>query len=267
LEERVTDQSKVLITRDGPVAQVTINRPNVANAFDGETISALIDAFHTLGEEDSVRVIVLTGAGGHFCAGADLKWMMKLAQNQAQLTDKNANVLAGLFDTVNKSPKPVIGRINGAVRGGGLGLVAACDIPIAISSVNFAFTEVRLGLAPAVISPYVISRIGIPAARELFLTGARFGAERAKELSLVHYVVEDVAALDAKVTEIAAQLAKGGPNALAACKTLAMTVMDYSDDEAARVTSKLIADLRASEEGREGMASFLMKRPAKWCSE
>jgi methylglutaconyl-CoA hydratase len=249
------------------VVHLYLNRPEVHNAFDGETIKQLIVAFEELAEDPAARVIVLGGRGKSFCAGADLKWMMSMAMSGAQSNGDDAKVLGTLFQVINSSPKPVIARVHGAVRGGGLGIVAACDIPVATSNVTFAFTEVRLGLAPAVISPFCIARIGASAARELFLTGAKFDAHRAERLSLVHHVAEDEEALDAHIAQLTTDIIKGGPNALAACKRLAMNVSSMGDEEAFQYTSSMIAELRGGAEGKEGMSAFMQRRKPAWCDE
>ena len=255
------------IRREGGIVHVYFNRPEVHNAFDDAVIKELIDTFQSLGDDPDARVIVLGGHGKSFCAGADLKWMMQMAMSGAQLNGEDAKVLGGLFQVINESTKPVIARIHGAVRGGGLGIVAACDIPVATANVTFAFTEVRLGLAPAVISPFCIARIGAAAARELFLTGAKFDAHRAERLSLIHHVAENEEALDAHISKLCADIIKGGPNALAACKRLAMNVPGMAADEAFAYTSELIAELRGSDEGKEGMGAFMQRRKPSWCDE
>lgn len=252
------------IRHDGGIVHVYLNRPEVHNAFDGDTIEELMDTFHTLAGDASARVIVLGGHGRSFCAGADLKWMMTMAGSGATSNNAGAKVLGGLFKVINESPKPVIARVHGAARGGGLGIVAACDIPVATARVTFAFTEVRLGLAPAVISPFCIARMGAAAARELFLTGAKFDADRAQRLSLVHHVVADDAALDALIASLCADIIKGGPKALTACKRLAMRVPAMSEAEAAEYTAAVIAELRGSDEGREGMGAYIQKRKPRW---
>jgi len=255
------------IRREGGVVHLYFNRPEVHNAFNGEVIEQMIAAFQELADDPDARVIVLGGHGKSFCAGADLKWMMSMAMSGAQANGEDAKVLGSLFEVINSSPKPVIARVHGAVRGGGLGIVAACDIPVATENVTFAFTEVRLGLAPAVISPFCIARIGAPAARELFLTGAKFDAHRAERLSLVHHVAKDEEALDAHISELAANIVKGGPNALAACKRLAMNVGSMDGAEAFEYTSSMIAGLRGSDEGKEGMSAFMQRRKPSWCAE
>jgi methylglutaconyl-CoA hydratase len=208
-------------------------------------------------------VVVLAGAAKHFCAGADRAWINQTAAFGGVDNAADARRLAGLFEAIDALPKPVVGRIHGAARGGGVGVVAAMDIPIASESASFALTEVRLGLAPAVISPFVVRKIGVPRARELFLTGETFGAGEARAWGLVNHVVPD-AELDRKVEERVKLLLLGGPNALAACKDLARTVTRLSDDEAIVKTANLIAELRASPEAQEGMRAFLMKDTPRW---
>lgn len=246
------------------VLTVTLNRPEIGNAFNGELIAALTALFaEELPKADGVHVVVLAGAGKHFCAGADLAWMKSTASFGKVENAEDAKRLAGLFEAIDACPKPVIGKIHGAARGGGVGLVAALDIPVASEKASFALTEVRLGLAPAVISPYVVRKIGVPRARELFLTGEPFSATEALAWGLVNHVVPE-ADLDAKVKERVGLLLLGGPNALAACKDLARTVTRLPDDEALVKTANLIAELRASPEAQEGMRAFLMKDTPRW---
>ncbi len=176
---------KLEIETDGGVARVWLNRPEVRNAFDGETVTELREAFDDLGADDSVRVVVLGGRGKAFSAGADLAWMKTVAAFSPEDNLREADALAGLFFTIHTLPKPVLARVHGAALGGGSGLVAACDIAIAAEGTRFGFTEVRLGLVPSVISPYVLGRIGESAARELFLTGERFDAAKAQEIGLI----------------------------------------------------------------------------------
>jgi len=264
----MTDEPKVLVERDTPnhpIVRVWFNRPKQHNAFDGEALEQLLAAFDQIANDDTARVIVLGGKGKSFCAGADLKWMAK--QGRSSDNASGTQTIGRLFDVINDSPKPVIGRVHGAVRGGGNGVVACCDIPVGTVNATFALTEVRLGLAPAVISPYVIGRMGIPAARELFLTGSKFDAHRAKDLNMLHRVCETEEELDAAIARIAGDIAKGGPNAVATCKQLALTVMDVPKAERLAHTSGILAGLRSSKEAQEGMMSFIQKRPAKWVTD
>lgn len=252
------------VERHGRVAEVVLNRPDVRNAFNGDLMSGLIDCFEGLGRDDGVHVIVLRGEGKAFCAGADLAWMKQTATWGQTENEADARRLAGLFETIDACPKPVIGQIHGASRGGGVGLVAVCDVPIASAEATFAFSEVRLGLAPAVISTYCVRRIGINHAREWFVTGGTFDAAQALHMGLVQYVEPDHAALRTRVETMVGEMLKGGPKAIAACKHLARTVMRLGADDALATTSRLIAELRASAEALEGMRAFLMKDSPSW---
>lgn len=255
--------SHLLHERHDKVLHVMLNRPEIGNAFDGALIADLTKLFSGLAADDGVHVVVLAGAGKHFCTGADLKWMRETAAFGKVENADDARRLAGLFEAIDACPKPVVGRIQGAVRGGGVGVVAAMDIPVAARGATFALSEVRLGLAPAVISPFVVRKIGVPRARELFLTGEPFGASEAQAWGLVNHVVPKDE-LDDKVTERVKLLLLGGPKALAACKDLARTVTRLPDDEAVLKTANLIAELRAGAEAQEGMRAFLMKDKPSW---
>jgi len=256
--------SHLFLERHDKVLTVTLNRPGIGNAFNAELLAELTTLFGAgLAAETGIHVVVLAGAGKHFCTGADLAWMKQSAAFGKVENAADARRLAGVFEAVDSCPKPVVGRIHGAARGGGVGLVATMDIPVASESASFALTEVRLGLAPAVISPFVVRKIGVPRARELFLTGEPFGAKEALAWGLVNHVVPD-AELDMKVTERVKLLLLGGPNALAACKDLARTVTRLPDDLATVKTANLIAELRASPEAQEGMRAFLMKDRPGW---
>ena len=256
--------SHLVIERHDKVLTVTLNRPEIGNAFNGELIAELTAFFGDgLAAETGTHCVVLAAAGKHFCAGADLAWMKQTASFGRVENAADARRLAGLFEAVDAAKKPVVGRIHGAARGGGVGLVATMDIPVASESASFALTEVRLGLAPAVISPFVIRKIGVPRARELFVTGETFGAREALAYGLVNHVVPD-AELDQKVAERVKLVLLGGPLALAACKDLARTVTRLPDDDAVLKTANLIAELRASPEAQEGMRAFLTKQPPAW---
>jgi methylglutaconyl-CoA hydratase len=248
---------------EGPVARVLLARPEARNAFDGATVDALAEAFRDLSVREDVRVVVLGGEGPVFCAGADLAWMKTVAGLSTEQNLAEARTLAALFAAIDRSPKPVVARVQGAALGGGSGLVAVADVVVAASDAVFGFTEVRLGLVPAVISPFVIAKIGVSAARELFLTGERFRAERARAIGLVQHVVatED---LDAVVADRVQQLLQGAPGALAAAKALVRELAGGPDDAFAERTAAVIAERRASAEGREGLAAFLEKRKPRW---
>ncbi len=256
--------SSIETTLSRGVFTITLNRPAVRNAFDGDAIDSLLASIQRATDEDAARVVVLRGAGKTFCAGADLAWMRAMASQQSTDNKAGARRMAGLFDAIDRCPKPVIGRIHGAAIGGGVGLVSCCDIPLAVAGTKFAFSEVRLGLAPAVISPYVIKKIGVGAARELFVTGERFLAKRAVEIGLINRVLPDEAALDAEVERVAGMIVKGGPNAVRACKGLAMDVAGMEPDAVFDHTADLIATLRVSAEGQEGMRAFLTKDKPAW---
>ncbi len=252
------------VSHAGPVTSITLDRAEVHNAFNERLIRELIQAFQAVRDDDACRVVVLAGRGRSFCAGADLAWMRSMAAYSPQDNVRDARELARLFQLIERCPKPVIGRIQGAAIGGGAGLVACCDIPIAAARARFAFSEVRLGLAPAVISPVVVARIGAGQARELFVTGARFDAARALRIGLVNQVVPDEEALDRAVAEAVEAVLQGAPGAVAACKELARSVGGMAPKEAYEHTARLIASLRASDEGQEGMAAFLERRTPSW---
>jgi methylglutaconyl-CoA hydratase len=248
---------------DGPVARVWMNRPDARNAFDGLMVTELRKTLFDLRSVDGVRVIVLGGRGASFCAGADLGWMKAMASFSRVENLGEAQALADLFFTVYESPKPVVARVHGHALGGGAGLVAACDIPVAALGTQFGFTEVRLGIIPAVISPYVVSKIGESAARELFLTGERFEAVRALEIGLIRAAVPEED-LDAAVEGRVNELLKAGPRAIAEAKALIREVAWRRIEDVQRYTVERIADVRVSAEGQEGMRAFLEKRKPDW---
>src|SRR6188474_694503 len=210
---------RLQVEYDGPVARIWMNRPDLRNAFDGLMITELRRVLFDLRTVDAVRVVVLGGRGPSFCAGADLQWMKAMASFTREENLREAQALADLFFTVYESPKPIVARVHGAALGGGAGLVAACDIPVAALGTQFGFTEVRLGIVPSVISPYVISKIGESAARELFLTGERFEAVKAHEIGLVRWAVPEDD-LDLTVERRVQELLLAGPRALAEAKAL-----------------------------------------------
>ncbi|MDH5823424.1 enoyl-CoA hydratase-related protein [Luteimonas sp. RD2P54] len=250
--------------RDGAVARLCMDRPRVHNAFDADLIAALGARLAELGDDPEVRVVVLEGAGPSFSAGADLNWMRSMAAAGADENREDALALARLMRTLDQLPKPTIARVHGAAFGGGVGLVACCDVAIAAEGAEFGLTEARLGLLPAAISPYVIAAIGARAARRYFATGETFGAAEALRIGLVHEVVA-ADALDAAVERQVALLLRAGPVASAQAKALVRAVVPQGDREALeRATADLIAAMRASPEGREGLAAFLDKRPPAW---
>ncbi|MDI6839850.1 MAG: enoyl-CoA hydratase/isomerase family protein [bacterium] len=248
---------------EGLVARVTFNRPEVHNAFNEVMIKELTQVFKDIKTRNDVRVAVLTGEGKSFCAGADLNWMRRVKDYSFDENLNEALELAELFYLIYSLPKPVIARVNGAAIGGGTGFVAVCDIAIASSDAKFSFSEVKLGLIPACISPYVIRKCGEGRTREFFLTGERLTADRTLEAGLVNQVVS-LEGLDKAVDDLVSQLLSSGPNAIAVCKELLGNVPGMSFDEVKKYTAKVIASLRVSEEGQEGMAAFLEKRKPKW---
>jgi methylglutaconyl-CoA hydratase len=255
--------ARVDLVVDGPVARVFLARPEVRNAFDGATVRELTAAVAGAGARDGVRVIVLGGHGKVFSAGADLEWMKTVAGFSREQNAEDARALAGLFDAIDRSPQPVVARVQGAALGGGAGLVAVADVAVAAEDAQFGFTEVRLGLVPAVISPWVVARIGLAAARELFLTGERFGATKAAAIGLVHHVVP-AAELDAAVEARVRELLQAAPGAIAAAKALLRTVAGRSPEDVREATAAMIAERRASDEGQEGLRAFLEKRKPRW---
>lgn len=252
---------------EAAVATVRMNRPEVHNALDDALILDLTEALAAVGGDASVRVAVLAGAGKSFSAGADLDWMRRMAENSREENLAGARRLAALMRVLNELPKPTIARIHGAAFGGALGLISACDVAVAVDGAAFSLSEARLGLIPAVISPYVVAAIGSRQARRYFLTAERFGAAEALRIGLVHRVVA-ADALDAAIEEMVASLLAGGPAAQAAAKKLVADVVGRPIDEALiDETATRIADIRATGEGREGVAAFLEKRKPRWAAE
>lgn len=256
----------ILLSVEEPVARVILNRLEVHNAFNADMIRELHDAFDVVRTDNEVRVVVLTGNGKSFCAGADLNWMRKIIGYSFEQNLAESLELAELMHKIYSLPKPTIARVNGAAIGGGNGLLSACDIVVASEEARFSLSEVKIGLVPAAISPYVIRRIGESKAREYFLTGERFDAQRGLEIGLVNKVVS-AEKLDEKVGEIIGLLLSSGPEAMARCKELIHNTPGMSLEEAKGYTARMIAELRVSGEGQEGMASFLEKRKPKWAKE
>jgi methylglutaconyl-CoA hydratase len=246
------------------VAQITLSRPEVRNAFNDEVIAELTQAFLALGERTDVRCIVLAAEGSAFCAGADLHWMRKMADYSLDENLADASKLAEMLQVMYTCPKPTVAKVQGDVVAGGMGLVAVCDIAVSSDTANYCLSEVKLGLIPATISPYVIQAMGARAAHRYFLTAERFSAAEALRIGLVHEVV-GAAQLDAKVLEITTALCSGSPNAVKVCKKL---VQDVAQQEISQplidATVAGIADIRSSLEGKEGVSSFLQKRKPSW---
>jgi methylglutaconyl-CoA hydratase len=245
------------------ILRVTLTRPEVRNAFDEETIAALTALARDAAKDPTLRAIVLSGEGPAFCAGADLAWMMKAVAYSRQENLKDAEDLARMLEALDSLPVPLIARVHGAALGGGVGLVAVSDIAIAADTATFAFSEARLGIIPAVISPYVLAKIGVSAARELFLTAARFTATRAREIGLVHAVVPE-ASLDDTVDSYLHDILSCAPSAIAAAKRLVREVQGHRPDEVIGLTTTRIAEQRTGAEGQEGMRAFLEKRKPNW---
>jgi methylglutaconyl-CoA hydratase len=249
------------------VARVTLNRPQLHNAFDEALIARLTALIQALGDDDQVRVIIIAGNGESFCAGADLNWMRRIAEQDAQANLQDALRLAQLMKVIDSVPRPTIARIHGAVYGGGVGLAACCDIALADDGARFCLSEVRLGIVPAVIAPFVVRAIGGRAARRFFLTGTAFSAAEAQRHGLVHELATN-GGLDEAVDATAAQLLRGGPLALGRCKRLIAQVSDAQpDNDLMQRMAHEIAEARASAEGREGLDAFLAKRPPRWVDD
>jgi methylglutaconyl-CoA hydratase len=262
--------TRIRLERDGAVARLTLARPDVRNAIDDVHIGELIEACASLraeadaGADKAPRAVVITGEGTAFCAGADMNWMKRSVQFTREENEADARRFAGMMRGLDELPIPTIARVNGACLGGGMGLISCCDMVVALEGADFGFTEVRLGIAPAVISTFVLPKVGAAAARRYFLTGEIFKAPIAREIGLVHETVADVAALDAAVGRLVEALSGNGPAAVAASKRLIREGLASTRDESIERTAKLIAGLRASPEGQEGLGAFLEKRRPSW---
>jgi methylglutaconyl-CoA hydratase len=259
----MSDNEHLRRTDDGSVATVTLRRPEARNALNAALIGEVTRCFEELAQDESVRVVVLTGEGPSFCAGADVGYMRDTASYSYEENLEDARRLADMFLAVDDLPKPVVARVRGAAIGGGAGLVAAADLAVAEEEARFAFAEVRLGIAPATIAPFVVRRIGYSRARALFLTGERFGTDLAREIGLVHEVVPEEV-LDSAVERVVTQLLQGGPAAQAAIKEVLRQVEATEPMEALGIMTQLIAELRVGEEGQEGLGAFLEKREPFW---
>jgi methylglutaconyl-CoA hydratase len=254
----------VLVEKSGGVARVTLNRPDVRNAFDDALIARLTEIFAELDADSATRVVVLGGSGPAFCAGADLNWMKRMAAYSHEENVRDAGALAGMLAALDRLAKPTIARVHGPAFAGGTGLVAACDIAIGTPQAKFCFSEAKLGLSPATISPYVIRAIGERAARRYFLSAEVLGAEEAYRIGLLSGLVGE-AELDQAIQQLVSQLLAGGPEAHAEIKDLIRAVAGRVIDPALKEdTARRIAEIRASPEGREGIASFLEKRKPRW---
>ncbi len=253
----------VELRQDGAVMTAVLNRPANHNALTPEMIGEATAVFRDLALRNDVRVVVLTGNGRSFCAGADLNSMRAAADFGYEENFADGQAIFDMVQAVDSCPQPVIGRVNGAAIGGGVGLVSACDIVVAVERAKFAFSEARLGIVPAVISPFVLAKIGVGNGRELFLTGERFDAAHAQRIGLVQHVVAEEE-LDAKVNERIEQVLQAAPGAQTVAKELIRAVAYQPKADMRDYTAALIAQRRASDEGREGMSSFLEKRQPNW---
>jgi methylglutaconyl-CoA hydratase len=254
----------LLVDIDKHIARVTLNRPDVHNSFNDELIQLATAAFADLGTRADIRVVVLAGSGKSFCAGADLNWMRRMVEYSHDQNLEDARALAKMFLTISQCPKPVIARIHGAALGGGAGLAAACDIAVAVESAQFGFTEVKLGIVPSVISPFVIARIGTARAREFFITGERFLASVAQNIGLIQYVVAHEFALDALIDSKISQILTSAPGAVAVAKELVFGVAARTLATSLDFTAETIARVRAGEEGQAGMKAFLARQKPPW---
>ena len=259
-----TSKPALTITNQGAIRTLTLCRPDVRNAFNDEVIAELKTAFIEAGQAADVRCVVLAAEGPAFCAGADLNWMRRMADYTRDENLADAGQLAAMLRAIYECPKPTIARVQGDVFAGGVGLVAACDMAVSVDSATYCLSEVKLGLIPATISPYVIRAMGARASHRYFLTAERFSAAEAHRVGLVHEVVA-ADALDAKVAVLTTALVSASPNAVRACKRLVHDVAEREiDDALVAHTVAGIADIRSSAEGKEGVQSFLQKRKPNW---
>lgn len=254
----------ILVSESDEIATITLNRSDKRNAMNGQLIKELHHALRTLSEDSHARVLMINGNGEHFCAGADIAWMQKIATGSYDENADDAKMLADLMYQLYTFPKPTIILAHGATLGGGMGLLAACDIAIASNNASFGFSEVKMGIAPSVISPYVISAIGERAAHYYFLTGERFGPDEAHRIGLIHQVIEYEALSSVGIT-LAKTLLQNAPNAIIAAKKLIRYVArEKISEELARKTAEHLANLRGSQEAQEGLRAFLEKRTPNW---
>ena len=258
-----TGYKTILVEKENKVVWITLNRPEVHNAFNSVMINELNAVFDLAKDDPDVRVVVLTGKGKSFCAGADLNWMKEIIKYSFEQNLEESMNIAELMHKIYALPKPVIAMVNGAAIGGGTGFVSASDIAIASDNAKFGLSEVKIGLVPAAISPYVVRKIGESKAREYFFTGKRISAKTAKDIGLINDMVP-FTELRARIDSLIEQLVTSGPEAIACCKELLIKVPRMNASEVKEFTARMIANLRVSEEGQEGMAAFLEKRKPKW---
>jgi methylglutaconyl-CoA hydratase len=252
------------LRREGSIAHLALARPAVRNAFNAELIAQLHAAVEELGADRSVRAVVLSGEGKSFCGGADIGWMRASLDLTREANLEDARAMSRMFRALDTIGKPVIGRIHGAALGGGSGLVACCDVAVASADTLFGFTETKLGIMPAVISPFVLAKIGLSHARALALTGERFDANRALAIGLVHEVVPAEAQLDAAIERVTREVCSASPTGIAATKALFARVTEETYDATLETTAQAIAAQRTSPEGQDGLRAFLEKRPPAW---
>jgi methylglutaconyl-CoA hydratase len=251
------------ITRDGPIEHLILNRPDVRNALNDEMIGELAAWAAAARADASLRAVVLSGAGASFCAGADLRWMSSMVSYSIEDNVRDAMAGSAMFDALNTLPVPLIARVHGAALGGGCGLIAVCDIVVSEERAIFGFTETKLGILPAMIAPFALAKIGMSAARELFLTGMRFSAVRAEAIGLVH-AVTSAETLDERVQQYVREVLTAAPTAIAAAKGLLHQIAGRTPADVRELTSRTIANQRVSVEGQDGMRAFLEKRKAAW---
>lgn len=249
------------------VAKIALARPDLHNAFNDGMMAELTNAFLELGKNDQIRAVVLAAEGKSFCAGADVNWMKRMVGYSFEENVADANVLAKMLRTIRECPKPVIARVHGAAIGGGVGLVAACDMAVAGADAVFCLSEVKLGIVPAVISPFVLEKIGVAAARRYAITAERFDAAEAKRIGLISEVVPTADQLDGWIAKIVESLSTCGPAAIAACKQILSHVAGQSWDDVQRFTTEQISHIRVSPEGQEGLKAFLEKRKPNWANQ
>jgi len=262
----VGDYRHLKLSREGVVAQLRLSRPDVRNAFDDTVLEELTRAAGELGEDDSVRAVVLSGEGKVFCAGADINWMRRMVDYTPEENLADSRRLAAMLRALDRIPRPLVCRVHGVALGGGVGLLSVCDLVVAADDAVFGLSEVRLGIQPAVISPFVLRRLSQGVGRALFLTGERFGAERALRIGLVDRVVPPEA-LDDEVRDVVGELLKGGPKAQGRIKALIPEVYGRTPEDVEEITTRANAETRASDEGQEGLRAFLEKRRAGWIIE
>jgi methylglutaconyl-CoA hydratase len=251
------------IQRQNDITTITLNRPEVHNSMNEKLMKELISCFKKYNNDKDTRVIILTGKGKSFSAGADLNWMKSMANYSKEENIKDSGLLSDLFEIIYKSPKPIIGRINGHAFGGGIGLIAVCDITIAPPDIKFAFSEVKLGIIPSVISTYIVKRIGTSNMRRLFITGERFNSQYAKQIGLIDYIVPEEE-IDNEIQKNIKKIKTSGPKAINEIKKLVEKYQKLDIEKYKEHTVKKISELRISEEGQEGIKSFLEKRKSKW---